>query len=285
MSRIEKALEKAAQIRNRQSSESPPAVQPRPAPAQARPDIPPPVNPLAITNRLLVAATEPHSTVAEEYRKLKTLILKMTRGEAFLNTLLVTSAVAGEGKSLTALNLALSLAQEHDHTVLLIDADLRRPSIHRYLGIDPPRGLADCLLDGVDPGEVIIRTGWGNLMVIPAGRSIPNPVELFSSQKMETLLAELKFRYPDRYVLIDSPPAVPFAEVQTLAHLVDGVLYVVKERLASADDIAQGIELLRDSNLLGIVYNDSITALAESSYHYRYRGYGTGSGSAGGGKG
>src|SRR6185369_8951140 len=110
--------------------------------------------------------------------------VKIAQKDEFLNMLMVTSTVSQEGKSLTALNLALSLAQEFDHTVLLVDADVRKPSLHNYLGISNSLGLMDCLVDGVDVRDALIRTGIGKLSFLPAGRSVPNLTEVFTSQRM-----------------------------------------------------------------------------------------------------
>ena len=169
------------------------------------------------------------------------------------------------------MNLAISLAQEYDHTVLLIDTDFRRPSIHRYLGIELGKGFSDCLLGEALIGEVIIPTGIGRLSVITAGREVSNPVELFASQKAEALITEMKTRYQDRFIIFDSPPVLPFAEARTLAHLVDGVLFVVKEQLASQKNVKEAIDALKGCGLLGMVYNDALIDRHDEKYSsYRY---------------
>jgi receptor protein-tyrosine kinase/non-specific protein-tyrosine kinase len=215
---------------------------------------------------------DPYSPIVEEFRKLKSALVKLTTGDVFKNTVLVTSSVPNEGKSITALNLAISLAQEYDHTVLLIDTDFRRPSIHRYLGIEPRKGFSDCLLGEAQIGEVIFPTGIGRLSVITAGREVPNPVELFASQKTEALIAEMKNRYQDRFIIFDSPPVLPFAEARTLAHLVDGVLFVVKEQLASQKNVKESIEALKGCGLLGMIYNDALIDRHDEKYS-SYREY------------
>ncbi|QEM68673.1 tyrosine-protein kinase family protein [Geobacter sp. FeAm09] len=283
MSRIEKAMERAAQLR--EGGGVAPAPAPAPAPAghqqkhvfKAIPSQPPPapsVTP-AITsdNPYLVNLNDPHSPTAEEYRKLKSVLVKMTKGEDFFkNTIMVTSAVPHEGKTLTALNLAISLAQEFDHTVLLVDADLRRPSVQRYLNMNNKRGLSDVLLEGLDIGDAIVATGIGKLSLIPAGRAVSNPVELFTSQKMKELIEEMKYRYPDRYLIFDTPPILPFAETRSLANLMDGVLFVVKERLASQENVKEAVEALKGCELLGLVYNDATLDRHDERYSY-YRDY------------
>jgi len=274
MSRIEKALERAAELRNKQQEPRlqplAPAMSAAPVRVSAANEFPETERSIDCKNPLLVSLTDPHSPIAEEYRKLKSVMVKLTRQDVFQNTILITSSVPGEGKSLTALNLAISLAQEYDHTVLLVDADLRRPSIHRYLGIAPEKGLAECLQDECDVADALINTGIGRLVLLPAGGGVPNPVELFSSQRMERLFFDLKHRYPDRYVIIDSPPVLPFAEVQTLSHLADAVLFVVKERLAPLETVKEGLAAMKGCNLLGMVYNDAELEPSDSRYSYHY---------------
>src|SRR6185369_15144622 len=143
------------------------------------------------------------------------------------------------GKSLTAANLAISMAQEYDLTVLLIDADLRRPSIHTYLGFEQSIGLSDCLQDGIDIGEAIIKTDISKLSVISAGREVAKPLELFASKKMQELMAEIKHRYNDRYVIIDTPPLLPFAETRSLAQIVDGIVFVIHEAVTPQESVLE----------------------------------------------
>jgi len=274
MSRIESAMEKAVLLRQGLAE---PAVAPRPEPAPHRevrpaPPLPVPSRRLTPGNPFLVNLHDPHSPIAEEYRKLKSAVVKLTGGEPFRNTLMVTSSVPNEGKSLTALNLAISLAQELDHTVLLIDADLRRPSLHRYLEIEQGPGLADVLSGEAEVSETIVATGIGKLSVMRAGRQVDNPVELFSSQRMRELVAEMKHRYADRYLIFDTPPVLPFAEARSLATLVDGVLFVVMERLAPQGSVRDALDSLKGCDLLGVVYNAAELAASDDRYSY-YRRY------------
>lgn len=274
MSRIEQAMEKAAQLR--QGSVAP-LDNRKFAPNNNVVHTPPMASDVSVKvtseSPFLVTLNDPHSHIAEEYRKLKSVLVKMTSGENICrNLIMVTSAVPNEGKTITALNLAISMAQEFDHTVLLVDADLRRPSINRYLNITQKPGLADCLQGGTNIGETIIHTGIGKLSVIPAGNEVTNPAELFSSNMMKDLIEEMKYRYKDRYIIFDTPPILPFAETRSLAHLVDGVLFVVKERLASQTNIRDAVEALKECQLLGMVYNDSSSEQHGQSYYY-HSGY------------
>jgi protein-tyrosine kinase len=276
MSKIEKAMERAAQIR--QEGKAAPAASQQLQQLHRIPfHTPPP--PAAVTetmvlnNPFLININDPYSPISEEFRKLKTELIKLTKGDTLKNTVQITSAVPHEGKSLTALNLAISLAQEYDHTVLLIDADFRRPSIHRYLGIEQQKGFSDCLLGEAEIGEVLIPTGIGRLSIITSGREVLNPAELFASQKAEALIADMKNRYQDRFIIFDSPPVLPFAEARTLAHLVDGVLFVVKEQLASQKNVKEAISALKGCGLLGMVYNDVVIDRKDEKYT-SYHNYG-----------
>ena len=211
MSRIDKAIEIAASKRSgaadaRDAGATPPAVARKESaelPVETRqsssrgrkPHVQ--VSLPASANPCLIMANAEGSPVAEQYRKLKSVIVKLEKAGSCGKTLMVTSPMPGEGKTFTAVNLAISLAQEFDHTVLLVEADLRKPSVLEYLGLQAEAGLSDCILDGVAVDEVIIGTGIGGLSVLPAGRPVGNPVELFSSNKMEQLFAELKAQDSD----------------------------------------------------------------------------------------
>lgn len=268
MSRIDEAIEKAARLRGERPAEkvlkvAPPVSRPVEAPANI-------VDSHSVSP-YIVALKDPGSAVAEEFRKLKSMIVGLTSGdEGFRNTILVTSSIGTEGKSITSLNLAVTLARDYDYTVLLIDTDLRRPSLNRYLGLENEPGITDCLVDGVDLSAAIVKTNFGKLSFLPAGRKVDYPAELLSSQKMKDFMAEVKQRYPDRYVIIDSPPILPFAESLALSSVVDGVLFVVRERAASMKHVGEALNMLKGSNLLGIVYNGAETEL---STHYSYYNY------------
>ncbi len=228
------------------------------------------VVPLKITNLMLATARDEKTAVVEEYNKLRSSIIALTKGEKFLNTVMVTSTLTDEGKSMTALNLAISLAKEHNHTVLLVDADLRRPSVHKYLDINPEVGLVHCLRDNLPIEKALIKTGVGNLVVLPAGEAVKDPVDMLSSNRMKEIVNELKQRYPERYVIFDTPPALPFADAGVLAGIVDAILFVVREGKAKSEDVVKTLEDLKGHNLLGIVYNDAHVFLKSQGYDYYY---------------
>lgn len=272
MSRIEIAMEKASRMRREAAggegaaSHEPGAAVPPVAAVSHR------YGTLLPDSPYLVNLHSPHSPTAEEYRKLKSILVKMTTGELFRNTLMVTSSVPGEGKSLTALNLAICMAQDLDHTVLLADADLRRPSVHRYLNVEQGAGISEILTGEAHIEDTIVPTGIGKLSVIRAGRAIDNPAELFSSQRSRNIFAELKSRYPDRFIILDTPPVLPFAESRSLAHMVDGVLFVIMERFASQENVRDALESLKGCPVLGTVFNAATVDDSDGRYSY-YGGY------------
>ncbi|MDW7646096.1 MAG: polysaccharide biosynthesis tyrosine autokinase [Desulfuromonadales bacterium] len=277
MSRIEKAIEKATRLRQGvdDSNEiskavSPTAVYPNDPDSRSSMQALQNVKPLQIKSPFLPMAARNNDIVSEEYKKLRSLVRRLTKKESFLNTLLVTSTVGSEGKSITTLNLALALAQEYDHTVLLVDTDLRRPSIHRYLGLQPEVGLVNCLQEGLPVEKALIKTGLGKLVVLPAGSPVENHLELLASERMKKLIRELKSRYPERYVIFDTPPALPFADAQILGSEVDGVIYVIREGFAKTDQIREAMDSLKGTNLLGAVYNDSSVMPSAGRYSYYY---------------
>lgn len=221
-----------------------------------------------IDNPYIITHQDPDSPVSEEYRNVKSMIIRMTRERGLNNTLIVTSAFSGEGKSISSLNLAITLAQDLDHTVLLIDADLRGPTLHKYLNIQPRIGLSDCLVDGIDIGEAIVKTDIEKLRFLPAGRSIGNPAELLSSNIMKQLIAEMKNRYENRYVVIDTSPVLPFAETRAMSKAVDGIVLVVREGTVSLQDIQDTVDVLDRGKVIGILYN--VVNMENMNGRYRY---------------
>ena len=272
MSRIEEALEKAAQLRSNQDE----AISGERRDRTPDNHTPPPIQGggrMQIKNQLLVTANDPNTPVAEEYRKLKSVLVKLTREGSLKNMLLVTSSVSSEWKSITALNLALAMAMEFDHTVLLIDADLRKPSIHSYLGMEQGAGLSECLQDGANVQDVLIKTGIGRLSVLPAGRKVRNPAEIFSSQKTKDFFSGIKNRYRDRYIIIDTPPVLPFAETRSMSSFADGVVLVIKEGSVPLRNVTETLDCLKGTDILGIVYNDTTQDGHSSSHEYYRNGY------------
>jgi exopolysaccharide/PEP-CTERM locus tyrosine autokinase len=222
-----------------------------------------------VDNPLFVPVTDPNGLAAEQYKKLRSLIIRKTNHDVFKNTLLITSAVAGEGKSLTSLNLALSLARAGNYSVVLIDTDLRNPQLHLMLGIEPEFGLVHYLRDGVRIENVLHKVGLGNLTLIPAGEQVMDPLELLTSKRMQVLLEDLRSRYHDRYVLLDTPPILPFADLRVLGEMVDNILFVCREGYSNMAQIEEGLEAVSEFNLLGLVCNDiTMSKKMNNSYYY-----------------
>ena len=178
------------------------------------------------------------------------------------NSLLVTSANPGEGKTFTAVNLAISIAQELDRTVLLVDADLRPHSAHHkdfardFLGANVSRGLADCLLSGAEIPELLFNPGIGKLTILPSGRPLTNSAELLGSSRMEAMASEIKARYSgDRIIIFDSPAILTCSDPMVLSRYADGILLVVEAEKTSADDLKRAMDLLKDRPVLGTLLN------------------------------
>ena len=275
MSRIEEALKKVASQRKTPIENSielgkqlKNTTRVRPKSVKERVSALLDVVPLKIDNLMLATAREEKTVVVEEFNKLRSTVIALTKGEHFLNTLMVTSTVSEEGKSMTALNLAISLAKEQDHTVLLVDTDLRRPAVHKYLDINPEVGLVHCLRDDLPIEKALIKTGVGKLVILPAGEAVKDPLDMLSSNRMKEIVQELKERYPERYVIFDTPPALPFADAGVLAGFLDAILFVVREGKANKEDVVKAIEEFKGHNILGTVYNDARVFLKNSSYYY-----------------
>ena len=182
--------------------------------------------------------------------------------------LLVTSAAGGEGKSVTALNLSLALASSLEGRVLLIDGDLRRPQVHKRLGLNPAKGFSDLLLrpDG-DVNSYVSK--FQDLYVITGGAEAVNPVGLLASRRAAEILARLRKEF--QFIVLDSPPIVPIADSHILAGLSDGVMIVVRARRTPRELFRRAIESLGASNVLGVVLND--IEYGDTRYGYAYEYY------------
>jgi len=203
--------------------------------------------------------------VSDQYKIIKTKILEKTREEG-LNTILITSAMPGEGKSLTAANLAISLARETSHTVLLVDTDLRKPSLHQLFDIDVQKGLSDYLIDDTSISDLLINPGISKLLFLPGKQGIENSPEVISAPKMEVFVQELKKRYPERYVIFDSPPLIESADSLILSKYVDGIILVVEAGKTQIGYVKKVLDLLEDRNLIGLVLNKG--EMSEKNKYY-----------------
>ena len=190
----------------------------------------------------------------ESYKMLRTQIMQRTRPNGW-NTIMITSALPNEGKTLTAVNLALTFAKEFNHTVLLVDCDLRNQSVHKMLGIKSELGLIDVLMDNRPLQELIIWPGIEKFSLISGGRTISESSEVLSSAKMKALVNEIKSRYNDRYVIFDLPPVLSVADAVAFAPSVDAVLMVVQAEKTSTEDVNKAMGLLPKEKFIGFVLN------------------------------
>ena len=203
----------------------------------------------------IVAGLSQHE-LADTFRILRTQVLqRLTLGG--YSTLAITSANRGEGKSLTSANLAISLAMHVDRTVLLVDLDLRRPSLHKYFGIEPEAGLTDYLLNDTPLSSCLINPGIERLVILPVRTALEASSELLSTAKMIALAQELKARYPDRIVIYDLPPVLVSDDALAFLQHVDCCLFVVQDGRTPKGDIVRAMELLGDSEVIGTVLNKS----------------------------
>jgi protein-tyrosine kinase len=208
----------------------------------------------AILHPALVSAIAPHSAVAEQYRAIRGRITQHEE-HAPLRTVMITSPGGNEGKSITAANLALTMAQEIQRQVVLVDADLRGPSLHALFGIDSSGpGLAEVLAGEATLDEALVYLADFRLTVLPAGGAPQFPTELLGSASMRRTLDTLRARF-DR-VLLDLPAVMPLADVGTLAPLADGVVMVVRAGTTQRPALDQALAALEDTKILGVVLNE-----------------------------
>ena len=202
----------------------------------------------------LVAAIAPQSPVAEQYRAIRA---RLTHREetATLRTILVTSPAARDGKSVTAANMALTMAQEFQRSVLLVDADLRGSSVHALFGIDRGPGLSDVLAGQATLEEALVYLPDYRLTLLTAGATPQFPTELLGSTAMRRTLDTLRGRF-DR-ILLDLPSVAPLADVGTVAPMADGVLMVVRAGVTQRPALDEALAAFEDSKVLGVVLNDT----------------------------
>ena len=214
----------------------------------------------------LVAWNKPQSVEAEQFKILRTNLLFPVSGKP-PRSIMVSSLLSGEGKSFTSANLAVSIAQNINQNVLLMDCDLRKPSIHSMFGFDDLAGLSEYLLKDVALSSIITKTNIERLSIIPGGHVPDNPSELMSSKEMSDLIIEVKERYEDRILLIDSPPIRLTAEANVLARLVDGIVLVVKCGSTNRDLVLDLVNSIEKDKILGVVFNH-FNNKASSYYGY-----------------
>lgn len=193
---------------------------------------------------------------ADQVKILRTQMLQRLL-ETGGNSVLITSSKPGEGKTVNAINVAISIAQEVDRTVLLIDANLRKPAVHKYFGLDEGLGLADYLLGKASISEVLINPGIEKLTIMPGGRPLTTSSEMLGAARMADLVKEMKNRYKDRILVFDGPDILTNADSQVFSKLVDGIVLVVEAEKTSKQDIKQAMALMGGTPLIGTIFNKS----------------------------
>ena len=220
-------------------------------------------------NECLVTLLDPRSPAAEQYRSLKAHLM----GEAetrLINTFLVTSTIRGEGKTTTACNLGVTLANNPQHSVLIIDGDMRIPSVHKMFGIKYEKGLIEYLRGEADLDSLLVPTHLDNLFVLPAGEPCSNPSELLASPRMRDLIKNEEAKGKGHYLIIDSPPIISTTDSRILSGYAGGVILVVQSGKTPIDIINHGLSLLKNAQILGVVLNNISGISPYYSYIYSY---------------
>ncbi|MDD5404047.1 MAG: XrtA-associated tyrosine autokinase [Sulfuricella sp.] len=224
----------------------------------------------------IITPDEEKTQIAEEFRLIKRPLIKnaFSQGPESIhngNLIMVTSALAGEGKTFCAINLAMSIAMERDHTVLLIDADVAKPSMPAYLGLKAERGLLDVLIDDkLELADVMIRTNVDKLSILTAGRRNKHATELLASQSMSELLKDIAHRYSDRIIIFDSPPLLLTSEARVLASQMGQIVLVVAAEKTPQQTVKEALRQIESCDVVNLIYNKASTFLGGEYYGYYY---------------
>ena len=208
----------------------------------------------ALIDKNMICYLNPRSYEAEMFRILRENILFPFSGNP-PRLILITSVNPGEGKSFVASNLSISIAQNMNSHVVLLDCDLRRPCIHSRFGYSDVPGLKEHLSRGRSIASLLLNTMVDKLTILPAGKLPTNPAELITSKKMMALLEEMKSRYTDRYIIMDAPPPNFSSETNAIARVVDGIILVVKYGVTPREMILNMVEKIEKNKFLGTVIN------------------------------
>jgi protein-tyrosine kinase len=219
------------------------------------------------------------SAIAEEFRLIKRPLLSIAFSEdgparENRNVIMVTSAAPNEGKTFVATNLALSMASEHDVHVLLVDADVAKPSIPRVFGFEVETGLVDAVAnDAIDVADILVGTNIENLTILPAGPARPGTSELLASARMARFVSDISRRYPNRIIIFDSPPVLARSEPIVLAKHVGQVVLVVEAERTSRTAIDEALALLGPDRVGGVVLNKAPHVIGNEGFGQGYYGY------------
>ena len=269
MTKIEKAVERAEELRRKNLGRTPPEPahkagaggEPKPVYSETAVI---PLDPDHLEKHRLMSLMDDPAAV-DCYNLLRTQLLERTRGKGH-NAIMITSPGDGDGKTVTAIGLAASIAREAKQSVLLVDTDLRHPNVHRYLGFSSKKGLSDYLRQDATIPELLVNPGLDKMVVLPAGKPISGSTDMLGSPKMESLVKEMKGRYPERYVIFDCPPLLTVSDALVFSSYVDGIILVVQAGATSKREIRKAMELLAGKNVVGLVMN----AVKERTTSYYY---------------
>ncbi|MFA5145961.1 MAG: CpsD/CapB family tyrosine-protein kinase [Candidatus Omnitrophota bacterium] len=215
----------------------------------------------------IVAFHDPSSPIGEQYKIIRTNIQSM-RETRDLKTFLITSSISGEGKTVTTINLAMTMAHDlNNKSILLIDADMRKGRIAKYLGIHSNPGLSEVLKGEAEAEITFVSQDIENLTVMPSGRVPKNPAELLASKNMKNLLASMKTRFD--YIFIDSPPIMPLTDPCVLGTIADGVIMIIQAGRTQRDIIRHAEQRLHQAHARTIGY--IMTNVEYHLPHYLYR--------------
>lgn len=224
----------------------------------------------------IITPEDKKTTITEQFRVIKRPLLMSAFGPNPIkngNLIMITSSLAGEGKSFCAVNLAMSIAMEMDNTVLLVDADVSRPMIPKILGLEENKGLLDLLLnDKLSVPEVLIKTSIEKLSVLTAGTQHPNANELLASQSMGLLLKEIVKRYEDRIIIVDSPPLLLTSEARVLANQMGQIVLVVEAGETSQQTVRETLRQIESCEVVNLIYNKA-RSFSDKDLYVTYEPY------------
>ena len=281
MEKIQQALEKARRTRVGDARPQPvqgrPVVRQRPHPNADRDELRVDyqrtrvvrVDPEVLRQNRVVAAGRDDEPGSEAFRILRTQVLARLEARGG-NAVAVCSGVQAEGKTLVAVNLAVSVARQLHRTALLVDLDIHRPSIHRCFGLNPTLGLMDHLAGRAPLEDCLVNPGIERLVLLPQTGPASEASELLTSRRMAALAAELKTRYRDRIVVYDCPPLLATNDALVIMDYADGCLLVVREGRLQRAELQRAVDLVGPENYLGVVLNDARYAEGARYYHYHY---------------
>lgn len=230
---------------------------------------------LALEKSGIVSPSSPRSNISDQYRVIKRPLISNATGKGLSkiengNLIMITSALPEEGKSFTALNLAMSMATELDYTVMLVDADVGRPSIMNLLGLPASLGLLDLIADeSQDVSNVLLRTNIDKLTILPSGTAHPRATELLASDAMARLLSDMAKRYSDRIIIFDSPPLLAATESRVLASAVGQVVMVVCAQRTLQSDVLKALDMIKLCPVKLMLLNQA-RSTSNPSYGYGY---------------